>query len=428
MRIIIQVLLIILCMCFCSCASPNENTLNTQGNINEENDNTSNEETRLKEDTSIKENKMFALYDMNHGDAEKQFGGLPGCEVLTVEKAKKILDEYGYATTDWVDVWGNAYEGDNSRKQILYVVYMFYDGLESVYIAYIDGEEKYLDQIITEDEISNGCLRLRVNAWNENQRMYIPSTELASFEQWAKETDQYWFYYEEGETEEEVVWQDEVDYKIEASANIYRNYRDLLRNPDNYVGCKTSLLGTVQYVFDQETILFTSVSGDEYYIYVGLDTPNVIAGDYCYVYGEFCGTANYYTTNEYGVEYEHTVVAFYAPYIVTGYAENLPYDEREIALIYDTFDNGWDPPIIIHPDYIEDTENNKRYEYTIAFGSKEIYAGGEKIPVTIEYYDPDWNRTYTAEGSFRPYDRGLFFSGWCGPLFTSTYWGTQNEY
>lgn len=343
---------------------------------------------------------LFSKYNKDDTRIADFMWDAPGQVVLTVEEAKESVLKTGYFDAKWCDLWGNPFGGDNTMKNIIFVIQTGKDETyENYSIGYeLDGDI-VCDWIGKDNSVNNGCWQFTSGY---DGFFFVEEDEVANFENWAIESGNYDYYYYTGT---EI---DKVDYKIEASAN--RNaydYRDLLRNPDNYLGLTTCIKGKVSWVGDYNFI-FTTYGGDTYIVYGGEDAPNLLAEDSCTIFGEFYGTEEYYTTNIYGTTTTHTAVCLYAPYIVTGNASGIPCDYREIDLIYTTFARaGGGGDVSIDYDTIGYPGSDNRKEYKMTYGDKEIVWGTEQIPIAIEYYIPSEDITVYAEGYFFPWSRQI---------------------
>lgn len=206
---------------------------------------------------------------------------------------------------------------------------------------------------------------------------------------------------------------DEFDYKVEASATEIDDYSDLLRNPMDYYGVKICEHGEVIWVGD-DAFLMRVIGGMVFYVMRGENTPNLLIYDDCIVFGELCGTMDYTSTNEYGTVTTHTAAGLYAPYIITDKENGTPCDERTIELLYGSYSKSLSSggnKIVITPETIGYAGSEERYEYTVTFGNRKVSMGHDFIPITLSYYIPSQGRTVTAEGSFDPWGRGLWWNG-----------------
>ena len=346
-------------------------------------------------------NTQFANYDAHDSRASEYLWDGPNQKVLTLSEAQEIINTSGYLDTAWHDLSGNPFGGDNSTKEILFIVQTGGDETyENYAICYSFNGEIISDWIGRDISVNNNCWTFS-NGYDGF--LYVDENEVQNFENWAIESDNYEYYYSE-------TLIDEIAYKIEASAN--RNsydYKDLLRNPADYIGLTTCIQGTVTWIGDYNFI-FTTSGGDIYIIYADESTPNILVEDSCTIFGEFSGTEEYYTTNIYGVTTSHTAVCLYAAFLTTGTYDDIPCDERELDLIYTTFARpGGGGDVTIDYTTIGYSKYDSRQEYIMTFGSKEVLNGTERIPLTIEYYISSEDINVYAEGYFYPWSRQIYW-------------------
>lgn len=315
------------------------------------------------------------------------FDGLEYGVYYVIRVCEEGFEEYTY---DIIKI----YERGNAEN-------VFYMVLSSTY------EYKPDDSIL-----SYSFMSMR-DAEGERKELYqnIPQQELdALWESW--ETDYY-----EGTV-------DGFDYMVEASSTNncnYNTYKDILRNPMDYYGVKAHTRGTVTWSGDGAFMLET-IGGLIYIVYRGEDTPNVIEGDSCIVFGEFNGTGEYTTTNAYGTTSTHTAVVIYAPYMITDQENGAPYDPRIIELLYGTYDTYEN--VSIDENTIGIAGSNKRYEYSVTFGNVKVSTGHYWVPITLSYYIPEASLTVTAAGYFNPWDRMLL---WNEANSSEFYFGAGNH-
>lgn len=247
MKRMLKIFTVVILLGLCGCTGSDcGNTDNASGKNNDEmsaniNDLEKTEQGTAENEFPEKYEILFSKYNENDTRVVNFMWDAPGQVVLTIEEAKEVVLKTKYFDAKWCDLWGNPFEGDNTTKNVIFVIQTGKDETyESYSIGYeLDGDV-VCDWIGKDSSVNNGCWQFTSGY---DSFFFVEEDEVTNFENWAIESGNYDYYYY---TEAEI---DEIDYKIEASAN--RNaydYRDLLRNPDNYFGLTTCIKGTVSWV------------------------------------------------------------------------------------------------------------------------------------------------------------------------------------
>ena len=65
---------------------------------------------------------LFSKYNKDDTRIADFMWEAPGQVVLTVEEAKEAVLKTGYFDAKWCDLWGNPFGGDNTMKNIIFVI------------------------------------------------------------------------------------------------------------------------------------------------------------------------------------------------------------------------------------------------------------------------------------------------------------------
>ena len=192
----------------------------------------------------------------------------------------------------------------------------------------------------------------------------------------------------------DIVLDDMVKYKISAADNAEEfAYKDILRNPEKYIGNSFYVKGTVSNK-NGDSYLVTNSKGESFWINPDYDCANVINEDSCTVFGEITGT-----------DYNGTLVYLDAKCVLVGNDNNLTQEEREKERIYSVYTWAGDEFFALTKEqFIREQYRIFSVKSIVSFYEKIVQNGTEGYRVTVQFAE---NEHEDLTGFFEPWERKI---------------------